>query len=440
MWRFAAQISPGVVNYGFPYPLEVLPRRIWLSIMIATESCPQTQFEISRLITKLDPMQQDMSSSASGELPEVADQAETIQRLRAENAQLRSDLDHLLAKSEAANSNDSWTEATIGGIAYSDGQSHTSSIGAGRLLQQLAGISKERMKAGRIRNSSEFSYLPQPSTDESQLETDFVRWGYCLVQDALSPVQTQTLLGRLLDQAEAERNLDKAIMTSRNERAQLVNNLVLKGSVFRDIVEFKQSAAQRGPLVDLLLTKIMGEGFGLGCAHGSIVHQGGGLQELHIDQGLLPLPYPPYPFGSLIIWCFSDFNLENGATYIVPGSHRNSDGSTVFSVGANLVDWVDSEPGLVAICAPAGTCILTDTRVLHCGGRRTAPGTRYGLRCHYNRHFIRALHEQSGANHHVPDSIYNLLSDRLKHMMGITQSNLSPICELSSDNLPHENS
>ena len=383
-------------------------------------------------------MQQDTSSSASGALPEVADQEETIQRLRAENARLRADIEHLVAKSLATDSNDTWTSAMNRGIEYSDGQSHTSSIGAGRLLRQLSGISKERMKAGKIRDSIEFDYLPRPSTDEAKLESDFVRWGYCLVKDALSESQIQRQLDRLLDQAEAERKTNSALMTSRNESAQLVNNLVLKGQVFRDIVEFKESAAQRGPLVDRLLTKIMGEGFGLGCAHGSIVHQGGGLQELHIDQGLLPLPYPPFPFGSLIIWCFTDFNLENGATYIVPGSHRTSDGTTVFTVGTDLVDLVDSDPGLVAICAPAGTCILTDTRVLHCGGRRTAPGTRYGMRCHYNRHFIRALHEQSGANHHIPDEIYALLSDRLKHMMGVTHSNLNPVGELSCDNLLNE--
>ena len=383
-------------------------------------------------------MQQDTSSSASGTLPEVADQEETIQRLRAENARLQADLEHLVAKSLATGTNESWTSAMNRGIEYSDGQSHTSSIGAGRLLRQLSGVSKERMKAGKIRDSNEFDYLPRPYTDEAQLESDFVRWGYCLVEDALSPSQIQDQMDRLVDQAEAERKLDSAIMTSRNDNAQLVNNLVLKGQVFRDIVEFKESAAQRGPLVDRLLTKVMGEGFGLGCAHGSIVHQGGGLQELHIDQGLLPLPYPPFPFGSLIIWCFTDFNLENGATYIVPGSHRTSDGTTVFSVGTDLVDLVASEPGLVAICAPAGTCILTDTRVLHCGGRRTAPGTRYGMRCHYNRHFIRALHEQSGANHHVPDEIHALLSDRLKHMMGVTHSNLNPVGELSCDNLPDE--
>jgi len=317
------------------------------------------------------------------------------------------------------------------GIAYADGRSPTSSLSAGRLLKQLAGLSKERMEAGRVRNSSDFDCLPKPSADEARLEADFVRWGYCLVEDAMSPQQVRAQVERLVEQAAAERRMDAGIMTSAKGRAQLVANLVLKGKVFRDAVEFKERAAQKGPLVDRLLAKVMGEGFGLGCAHGSIVHQHGGLQELHIDQGGMPMPYPPFPFGSLIIWCHTDFNADAGGTYIVPGSHRTASGATIFHAGADLLRLVDSEPGLVAICAPPGTCILTDTRVLHCGGQRTAPGTRYAMRCHYNRHFMRPLHEQSTANLHVPDDVYEQLSPRLKQMMGITINNHKPVGELA---------
>ena len=377
-------------------------------------------------------MQVDKSSSTSGRLPTVPDRNESTARLRAENARLRAELAQL--RTEKGMSTDTAWEAEMArGIVYADGQSPTSSLSAGRLLKQLAGLSKERMKAGLIRNSSEFDYLPKPGTDEAQLEADFVRWGYCLVKDAMSPAQVQAQLDRLVDQAEAEKRIKVGMMTSRNDTAQLVNNLVLKGAVFRDAVEFKESAAQRGPLVDRLLTKVMGQGFGLGCAHGSIVHQGGGLQELHIDQGGMPMPYPQFPFGSLIIWCYTQFDLDNGATYCVPGSHRSATGTTRFHDGADLVRLVEGEPGLVAICAPPGTCILTDTRILHCGGRRTATGTRYAMRCHYNRYFMRALHEQSTANVHVPDDVYELLSPRLKQMMGITVNNHEPVGELRRD-------
>ena len=374
---------------------------------------------------------EDKSSSTSGSLPVVPDPTEALARLREENARLRAELAQLRAFQDGASRDAGWQMAMDHGIGYADGRSPTSAMSAGRLLRQLTGLTKERLKAGRIRDSSDFDYLPKPSADEAKLEADFVRWGYCLVEDAMSPSQIRDQVERLTEQAAVERDLGVAIGTSRNDTAQLVNNLVLKGAVFRDAVEFKASAAQRGPLVDRLLTKIMGEGFGLGCAHGSIVHTGGGLQDLHVDQGGMPLPYPPFPFGSLIIWCYTEFNLANGGTYIVPGSHRTADGRTSFHEGADLLALVDGEPGLVAICAPAGTCILTDTRVLHGGGRRTAPGTRYAMRCHYNRHYIRALHEQSTANLHVPDDVYELLSPRLKQMMGITVNNHEPVGELS---------
>ncbi|MCY3811065.1 MAG: phytanoyl-CoA dioxygenase family protein [Gammaproteobacteria bacterium] len=381
-------------------------------------------------------MPQDKSSSTSGKLPVPPDHGEALARLRDENARLRAELAQLRAFQGAPSRDSGWETAMDHGIGYADGHSPTSALSAGRLLRQLTGLTKERLKAGAIRDSSDFEYLPRPSADEAKLEADFVRWGYCLVEDAMSPSQIRDQVDRMTEQAAAERDLGVAIMTSRSDAAQLVNNLVLKGAVFRDAVEFKASAAQRGPLVDRLLTKIMGEGFGLGCAHGSIVHTGGGLQDLHVDQGGMPLPYPPFPFGSLIIWCYTEFNLANGGTYVVPGSHRTAEGRTSFHDGADLLALVDGEPGLVAICAPPGTCILTDTRVLHGGGRRTAPGTRYAMRCHYNRHYIRALHEQSTANLHVPDDVYELLSPRLKQMMGITVNNHEPVGELSLASAP----
>ncbi|HAO54983.1 MAG: hypothetical protein CMQ36_07760 [Gammaproteobacteria bacterium] len=376
----------------------------------------------------MDP--QDKNASTSGPLPTVATAEASIKRLRKENATLRKELESLKTSVEGA-SGIEWEAEMDRGIVYSDGHSSTSALSAGRLLKQLSGLSKARSEAGRIRNSSDFSYLPQPSSDIHQLEADYVRWGYCLVAEAMSISQVAAQVDRLVDQAAAERQMELEAKTDPNGSSQLVNNLVLKGQIFRNAVEFSEVAAQKGPLVDVLLTKIMGEGFGLGCAHGSIVHQGGGLQELHIDQGMMPMPYPPYPFGSLIIWCYTDFDLESGGTYVVPGSHRTASGTTSFQPSVDLLSLVDGDPGLVSICAPPGTCIITDTRVLHCGGKRLKEGTRYAMRCHYNRGFIRALHEQSSANIHVPKDVYDVLSPRMKQMMGISVYSSGQIGEQS---------
>ena len=130
------------------------------------------------------------------------------------------------------------------------------------------------------------------------------------------------MLGTLLDLAAEEEAAGRANLRASEDEdrkapvAQHVANLLLKRQAFRDIVEFKPNVAQRGPLIDKLLKKVMGEDFAIGCAHGSIVHTGGGLQEMHIDQSGIPLPYPPWPMGSLIIWMLSEFNLDAGATYV----------------------------------------------------------------------------------------------------------------------------
>ena len=49
--------------------------------------------------------------------------------------------------------------------------------------------------------------LPQPTTVLDQLKSDLDSHGYALIEDAMSADQVETLLGRLKEQAEAERQL-----------------------------------------------------------------------------------------------------------------------------------------------------------------------------------------------------------------------------------------
>ena len=133
--------------------------------------------------------QVDPSSSTSGPLATVPDADEAIERLRQENAQLRAELASLRARQDPAGDYADWESEMAAGIVYSDDHSHTSAKSSWRILKQLAGLSKERMKAGQVRNSDEFDFLPTPSADEAQLEADFIRWGYCLVADAMTPAQ-----------------------------------------------------------------------------------------------------------------------------------------------------------------------------------------------------------------------------------------------------------
>ena len=281
-----------------------------------------------------------------------------------------------------------------------------------------ATIMRDRFREGSIRPSSDFGYLPQPTSDIDQLEHDFVRWGYCIVADAMTVVQVDKVVSRLKDQAAAERAAGVAHI-SHGGSSQHVFNTLPKGKEFRDVIEFHPRGAIGGPSVEGLLDKILGRGWYGGTFHGSIVHEGGGDQGMHQDQGEIPIDlHPSVPMKCLIIWTLSEFNLETGGTYMVPGSHRDAAGNNRVVPGIDYTEMScrgDHGPGLVACCAPPGSAILTDSRLLHSGARRTSPGTRYALRFLYQRGFIRQQENQYVS---VPDDIVSACSPKLLKVMG----------------------
>ena len=127
---------------------------------------------------------------------------ERILELEAEIASLKQALDHRPPE-------DSNSENRLREIRY-----HEQPFSNTR----LSGLTKDRDKIG---STSDFEELPKPTTNISQLESDFIRWGYCLVENAITETQLQAQIDRMLDQAEAERKAGVAHMSHRG-RAQLI--------------------------------------------------------------------------------------------------------------------------------------------------------------------------------------------------------------------------
>jgi hypothetical protein len=262
--------------------------------------------------------------------------ADEISELRAEVERLKA---RLAGRTPVSDNESAWpTEITYGEFPYSSAR--------------LSGITKDR---DAIRPTTDVTGLPEPTTDPAQLEADYIRWGYCIVKDSFSLEQVKAQTERLLDQAAAERAAGIAKMSHRG-CAQTVFNLVPKGQAFRNLVALETSALQQAPLIESLVAKILGKSYYLGTAHGSIVHQRGGRQDLHQDQGYVPLPHSPYPLAVLIIHTYSDFSLEEGGTYLVPGSHRNAAGENRVQMDVEFEEIARGE--LLALTAPAGCSVL----------------------------------------------------------------------------------
>lgn len=129
------------------------------------------------------------------------------------------------------------------------------------------------------------------------------------------------------------------------------------------------------------------------------------LQGLHADDGLFKIGRPHRPMMATTIWALTDFTADNGATRIVPGSHREP-------------GHPDPDDDSMAIAAemPAGSVMVMDSQLWHCGGpNTTADNWRLGLNVQYVRGFFRTQQNQYLS---IPHDKVRTYPERLRQLLG----------------------
>ena len=196
--------------------------------------------------------------------------------------------------------------------------------------------------------------LPRPTKAIERLRHDFVTWGYCMIEDALSPAQVATVQERVLEQAEGER---RARIAQKTPSGQNINCCVNKGRCFEALIEQHPSIMQGGPLVEQLVTEALGPGWICTSMIAAISLKGGVPQALHQDQGNALDATNPMTVNLLI--AITDIDETNGGTLVIPGSH------TILADALRKREPVGKLPPAINIGARAGTVVITDGRILH---------------------------------------------------------------------------
>jgi ectoine hydroxylase-related dioxygenase (phytanoyl-CoA dioxygenase family) len=131
---------------------------------------------------------------------------------------------------------------------------------------------------------------------------------------------------------------------------------------------------------------------------------GQGAQPLHADDQLIPVQKPHQPFSLNCVWAISDFTEENGATRVVPGSHKAGD-----------MPEYDVELDTVAAEMPAGSVIFWHGSLWHGGGTNRTDERRFCLANYYCAGFIR---QQENQQLGVPADIARRFPRRLQELCG----------------------
>lgn len=131
---------------------------------------------------------------------------------------------------------------------------------------------------------------------------------------------------------------------------------------------------------------------------------GAGDQFLHRDEdvwNLVPHPRPELQIAS--VWAFTDFTRDNGATRVVPGSHRWERGR-------------QPEAGEIAVAEmPAGSAVIYLGSTLHGGGANTSQQPRRGVHLSYTLGWLRTEENNYLA---VPPDIARTLPRECQELVG----------------------
>lgn len=259
--------------------------------------------------------------------------------------------------------------------------------------------------------------LPSPTRDLAQAERDIKEYGLAIVPDALDTEMLKRVRDALYRAAEADRARGReqkfSLDYEQDSTNQRVWNVLSRDPVFADLVE--HPAALR------LLKSVLDWPMLLGNISANITGPGGGEMVLHADQIFVPTPWPDEPQGANAAWCLDDFTDENGATRIVPGSHKWH--RPPREDEANI-DTVPME-------APAGSMIVFESRLWHkTGFNRTKDQHRAGIFGWYTKPIYR---QQENWYLSLDPSVRQFASDDMLVLLGYRTEGLGLVNGASPD-------
>lgn len=141
-----------------------------------------------------------------------------------------------------------------------------------------------------------------------------------------------------------------------------------------------------------------------GSLTGIEILPGEGRQRLHRDQNCYSHRVPGIEFEAVALWSFDDFTAENGATHVVPGSHRWP---------LDRLPAAD-EPTSQALM-PAGSALLYLGTAYHGGGANRSPRPRMAL---VNTYSLGWLRQEENMALSVPRDLAASLPRQIRDLMG----------------------
>ena len=218
--------------------------------------------------------------------------------------------------------------------------------------------------------------------------------GYTVIDNAAPQTWFDSLRARMVEIAEEDMRDGTACFYAEGQRLW---HLLCKGRVFEEAVLNERVLA--------LITLLLGESCTVSSVTANFVREGAPNQMMHGDTAMVPDPLPPYAQVANAIWCCDEWTEENGATRVVPGSHKLCRRPRVG----------EAEAQAVPVTCERGSVIVTHGSLWHGGGAKSTPGIRVGLLAYFCRMYMRT---QEPLLEMVPREVVDRNPPRFARLLG----------------------
>ena len=219
--------------------------------------------------------------------------------------------------------------------------------------------------------------------------------GYTVLERVVAPQLVEDLKAAV-ERIERDHNLGLAKTSFEGFKTLRINNLLTYDDVFWEVPLHEVVL----PVVEAVLDKE--------CLLSSfcslVLGPGQEAEPIHEDTQLIPLPRPHIPITINAIWALTDFTATNGATRIVPGSHKY-DRAPEYGK--------DYETQLATM--PAGSVMLFDSALWHGGGANDSDARRFAFSCAYCWGWMR---QQENLQLGIPHETAQRFPRRLQELCG----------------------
>ncbi len=250
-----------------------------------------------------------------------------------------------------------------------------------------------------------------PGQDVNRLVEEFDTQGFCVMPELLDAFQLQrqrAALAPWVEDGPTGRNVFEGTRTHR------VYAMLAKDPVFAELVAH--------PVALTWAEHFLGRSCLLSACLAIHLQPGESAQPWHTDDGHTSLTPPHDLLGVSAFWALDDTTMENGATEVLPGSHRWSE--TEFPGVLRDQDFAREEavagdsgahPDAVKVIMPAGSLMIARGDLWHRGGANLSDTARCLVTPQYCAGWLRPLETMLLS---VPPARAAALPERVRELLG----------------------